>query len=57
MILIDGNGFKAGAKKWLRNAVKQKLYTNEKNKNTNIIVFSSAEFFTCANNLFKSKFK
>jgi len=52
MILIDGDGFKKGAKTWLRNAVKQKLYTNETNKNTNVMVFSLAEFFTWANKTF-----
>jgi len=52
MILIDGDGFKTGAKEWLRNAVKEKLYTTEKNNDTNIMVFSLAEFFTWANNTF-----
>lgn len=52
MILIDGDGFKAGAKTWLRNAVNEKLYTNEKNNDTNVMVFSLAEFFTWANNTF-----
>lgn len=49
MILIDGDGFKAGAKVWLRNAVKDKLYTTELNNDTNVMVFSLAEFFTWAN--------
>lgn len=49
MILIDGDGFKAGAKVWLRNAVKEKLYTTELNNDTNVMVFSLAEFFTWAN--------
>lgn len=53
MILIDGDGFKAGAKKWLRKAAKEKLYTNESNKDTNVTVFSLAQFFTWANNTFK----
>ena len=53
MILIDGDGFKIGAKTWLRNAVKKKLYTSEKNNNTNIQVFSLTEFFTWANNTFQ----
>ena len=30
MILIDGDGFKAGAKTWLRNAVKEKSYPRKK---------------------------
>lgn len=54
MILIDGDGFKPGAKTWLRNAVKEKLYTNENNNDTNVQVFSLAEFFTWANNTFQN---
>lgn len=53
MILIDGDGFKAGAKTWLRNAVKDKLYTTDKNNDTNVMVFSLAEFFTWANKTFE----
>ena len=53
MILIDGEGFKAGAKTWLRKAVKDKLYTTEENKDTNIMVFSLSEFFTWANKTFE----
>ncbi len=52
MILIDGEGFKKGAKEWLRKAVKEKLYTTKKNSGTNVMVFSLAEFFTWANNTF-----
>ena len=52
MILIDGDGVKTGAKKWLRNAVKEKLYTTKENNDTNVMVFSLAEFFTWANNTF-----
>ncbi|MBC6426844.1 MAG: 4-diphosphocytidyl-2C-methyl-D-erythritol kinase [Ekhidna sp.] len=53
MILIDGEGFKAGAKTWLRNAVKKKLYTTDESNNTNVMVFSLAEFFTWANKTFE----
>lgn len=53
MILIDGDGFKAGAKTWLRNAVKDKLYTNENNNGKNLMIFSLAEFFTWANKTFE----
>lgn len=53
MILIDGDGFKKGAKMWLRNAVKDRLYINESNKDKNVIVFDLTEFFTWANNIFK----
>lgn len=53
MILIDGNGFKPGAKTWLKNAIEQKLYTSEENCDINIKVFSLTEFFTWANNTFQ----
>lgn len=53
MILIDGDGFKAGAKTWLRNAVKDKLYTTDKTREKNIKVFSLSEFFTWANKTFE----
>jgi len=53
IIIIDGDGFKTGAKTWLRNAVKEKLYTNSKNNETEVQIFSLAEFFTWANNLFQ----
>ena len=53
MILIDVDGFKAGTKTWLRNAVKEKLYTNGSNNDTNVMVFSLSEFFTWANNTFQ----
>jgi len=53
MILIDGDGFKAGAKTWLRNAVQEKLYTTKKNNDTNVMVFSLTEFFTWANKTFE----
>ncbi|NJM79915.1 MAG: 4-diphosphocytidyl-2C-methyl-D-erythritol kinase [Flavobacterium sp.] len=53
MILIDGDGFKKGAKTWLKKAVKEKLYISEKNKETNIMVFSLSDFFTWANKTFE----
>ena len=52
MILIDGSGWKAGAIKWLKDAVKQKKYTTEENKNKEILVFSLTDFFTWANRTF-----
>ncbi|GBD86799.1 hypothetical protein BMS3Abin03_00723 [bacterium BMS3Abin03] len=52
MILIDGDGWKKGAKEWLKTAVSNKKYTSEKNNNKNIMVFSLANFFTWANNIF-----
>jgi len=53
MILIDGDGFKKGAKKWLRDAVKKRKYTTEKSNKKNIMVFSLTEFFTWANDTFQ----
>ena len=53
LILIDGDGFKAGAKTWLKKAVKEKLYTTEKTKEKKIMVFSLSEFFTWANKTFE----
>lgn len=52
MILIDGEGWKAGAIKWLKEAVRQKKYTTEQNKDKNIMVFNLTEFFTWANKMF-----
>ncbi|HRS24595.1 MAG TPA: hypothetical protein P5157_06825 [Paludibacteraceae bacterium] len=52
MILIDGSGWKTGAIKWLKDAVKQKKYTSEENKHKEILVFSLADFFTWANKTF-----
>jgi hypothetical protein len=52
MILIDGEGFKVGAKAWLKKAVETKLYTQPGNNDANIMVYSLAEFFTWANKTF-----
>jgi len=52
MILIDGPGWKAGAIKWLKDAVKQKKYTTETTMQKNIMVFNLTEFFTWANKTF-----
>lgn len=52
MLLIDGDGWKKGAKEWLKTAVNDKKYTSKKNTNKNIMVFSLADFFTWANNTF-----
>ncbi|MBL7778367.1 MAG: hypothetical protein JNK66_08760 [Chitinophagales bacterium] len=52
LILIDGAGWKAGAIKWLKDAVKQKKYTTEKTGDKEILVFNLTEFFTWANKTF-----
>ena len=53
MILIDGNGFKAGAKTWLRETALKNLYAEPTKAKKELMVFSLAEFFTWANNTFK----
>lgn len=52
IILIDGDGFKEGAIRWLRNAVKKKLYTSSLNVEKNILVMDLKGFLTWANNTF-----
>ena len=52
IILIDGDGWKKGAKAWLKSAVTERKYTTENNNNKNIRIFSLADFFTWANNTF-----
>lgn len=52
LILIDGGGWKPGAIQWLRDAVKQKKYSNQFNINKEMLVFNLTEFFTWANNKF-----
>lgn len=52
MILIDGGGWKTGAIKWLKDAVKQNKYTIKANKDKQILVFNLADFFTWANKTF-----
>jgi hypothetical protein len=52
MILIDGAGWKAGAIKWLKDAIKQKKYTTETNMQKKIMIFNLTEFFTWANKTF-----
>lgn len=53
VIVIDGNGFKEGAKTWLREAVRQKKYTTSSNCRKTIEVFALAEFITWANRILR----
>lgn len=53
VIVIDGDGFKPGSKIWLREAVKQKKYTDSSNRTKTIEVFSLTEFITWANKLLR----
>lgn len=52
IILIDGTGWKTGAIKWLKDAVKNKSYTTNKNNDKEILVFNLTEFMTWANQTF-----
>lgn len=52
MILIDGKGWKHGAKEWLKKSVKQKKYSTEENKYKEIIIYNLVEFYTWANATF-----
>lgn len=54
IIIVDGQGAKAGAIDWLRKAAREKLYTTEANQNKNIQVMSLAEFVKWANQIFRS---
>ncbi len=49
LIVIDGEGFKPGAKNWLREAVAQQRYRSEANAHKLIRVQSLVEFITWAN--------
>lgn len=53
VIIIDGEGFKEGAKKWLRDAVKDKKYTDTSNRDKKIEVFTLAEFISWANRILR----
>ena len=52
IILIDGEGWKAGAIQWLKEAVEGNKYTTVFNHGKNIRIFTITEFFTWANNTF-----
>jgi hypothetical protein len=53
IILIDGDGWKAGAIQWLKESIEGNKYTNVFNHGKNIRVFSIAEFFKWVNNTFQ----
>jgi len=52
IILIDGEGWKAGSIQWLKDAAKNAPYPTSTAKSKNIQVFSLTEFMTWANNFF-----
>ena len=49
LIVIDGEGFKPGAKNWLRQAVEDRRYRNRANDHKQIRVQNLVEFITWAN--------
>ncbi len=53
IIIIDGEGWKRGAKEWLERVVKDKQYQPE-NSNKEIQVMKLTEFITWVNNTFSS---
>lgn len=54
IIVAGGGGMKKGAVLWLKEAVQQNLYVNDKQCAKNIDVFSLEEFLVWANQLFGS---
>jgi PD-(D/E)XK nuclease superfamily domain len=53
LIIIDGDGFKEGAVSWLRNAVRNNLYTNGTKSDKKIEILNLREFLTWANRAIK----
>ena len=53
IIIVDGQGAKPGAVKWLRRAAEVKLYTHGQNRNKNIQVMSLSEFIVWVNQTFR----
>ena len=53
VIIVDGDGAKAGAITWLQETVKSKKYTSDSNNDKTIHVFSLAEFIKWANIRFR----
>jgi len=53
ILLIDGEGFRTGAKEWIREATRNRRYIPPDKPTKNIRVMSSTEFLTWANNIFK----
>src|SRR3989338_3564373 len=52
IVVIDGDGWKAGSIPWLKNAVKNKMYSNESLQNKMLRVFNLREFVTWVNQEF-----
>lgn len=53
IIVIDGKGWKNGAIRWLKDAVKERKYITPESQNKRIEVFSLPEFLTWANQFFR----
>jgi len=54
VVVLDGNGWKQGAREWLKEAVCKKKYSKSDSSEKDIKVFNLAEFITWANNTFLS---
>ena len=52
LVIIDGDGWKEGAIAWLKDAAKQKKYTNKSSAQKKLEVMNLMEFMTWANKLF-----
>ena len=53
IILLDGDGFRDGAKQWIREAAEQRRYIPADRPDKNIKVMNSTEFLTWVNNTIK----
>jgi len=53
VIVIDGEGFKEGAKTWLKQAAKEKKYTDSTNRQKTIEVLTLPGFITWANKILR----
>ena len=53
IVIIDGDGWKAGSIPWLKHAIADRLYLNTVTENKTIRVFNIREFVTWANTEFR----
>lgn len=53
IVVAEGGGAKQGAIEWLKNAVANKLYTNQQNRHKDVRVMSIAEFMSWTNATFR----
>lgn len=53
IILIDGDGFRAGAKEWIREAAESRRFVPDDKAEKDVRVMSATEFLTWANTTFR----